>query len=672
LIAVRQLILRGWRVLLQLAALGVAVVAANAFYIFSMLADMILNSGGNIALVNSRFNLGVFEHYAARISVPNTLALASFYYSTIDQQWRVVAVAATLVPILLIGLLLLARRPTIGSKFYAGLALVVLGVWLVDGIVIAPGLYESFRNVVPGLRSFVEPDYFSPLYIFGAFVMLAAWVRLGARAYAPLWNVAIWIVALGGIVAFLPINGPGSGMPQTGQPRQYAEFSRARVPGYTLWMPPDRGVKYRWSAYVINGFTSLNSPSDALGPSMAESVGKGTERVETRLSRGFLNTELRTVERLAPLMSVGTVAISADSTSPYFQWPNYEVVGSLDTLRALEDRGFLIPRSDQTDVGVHLVTATTRHFLPELGAYDQPLEVNGFDDYMWRFAVDTNPQYRPIAIDLTRVQARKLGLQRLAAPHVRSQYVPITQFDGTTHCLGTDKIQPLAHPSRPLSVETSETPMCYVVVLRHLHDIAAFQVFPHATWFFSTMIRYQGKTRHDWDTDPLQPAVEMPAWPQSAWVMLRVPQYAHATIDGIELKTVRMSQLRPLPLPPHTCKASGVTWSESNPMSYEIAGDLRGKCTVVFRQSFSPIWAISVTSGAATVRDHLQIDGFANGWIVDGSGPVTFRIVNRALYPYIAGIALTLVTILLAFGFAIGSRIRAAATRRAGRVPSPA
>ncbi|HZZ01035.1 MAG TPA: hypothetical protein VFE36_15850, partial [Candidatus Baltobacteraceae bacterium] len=528
-----------------------------------MFADMVLNSGGNITLVNSRFNIGVFEHYAERVTVPNTLALASFYYSTIDQQWRIVGIAATLVPILLIGLLLLARRPSIHSKFYAGLALALVGVWLVDGIVMAPAFYEWFRNAVPGLRSFVEPDYFSPLYIFGAFVMLAAWARIGARAYAPLWNVAIWVVAIGGVVAFLPINGPGSGMQQTGQPRQYAEFSRARVPGYTLWMPPDRGVRYRWSSYVINGFTSLNSPSDALGPSMAESVGKGTERIETRLSRGFLNTELRTVKRLAPLMSVGTVAISADSLSPYFQWPNYEVVGSLDTLSRLEREGFLVPRSDQTDQGVHLVTATTRDFLPELGVYDRPLAIDGFDAFMWRAAVDANPDYRPIAIDLTPAQMRDLGLQRLDAPRVTSQYIPITQFDGATHCLGTDTVTPLDHPARPISVETSETPACYVFVLRRFKDIAALQVFPHASWFFSTMIRYQGKYRHDWDADPLQPAVELPPWPKSAWIMLRVPQYAHATIDGIELKTVQTSQLKSLPLPAHTCTSSNVTWKES-------------------------------------------------------------------------------------------------------------
>jgi len=672
LIALREVILRGWRVLLHLAALCVAVVAANAFYIFSMLADMVLNSGGNIALVNSRFNIGVFQHYAERVSVPNTLSLTSFYYSTIDRQWAIVVAASMLLPILLVGLLLLARRPSLSSKFYAGVALVLLGIWLVDGIVIAPVLFEWFRNAVPGLRSFVEPDYFSPLYIFGALVMLATFARLGARAYSPLWNVAIWIVAIGGVMPFLPLKGGLAGMPQTGQPRQYTDFSRARVPGYTLWMPPDRGVQYRWSPYVINGFTSLNSPSDALGPSMAESLGKGTERIESRLSQGFLNTEVRTVERLAPLMSVGTVAISADSLSPYNIWPNYEITGSLDTLARLEKDRFLVPRTDETDVGVHLITTTSSRFLPELGVYDEPLAMNGFDAFMWRNAFDTNTGYRPIAMDLTRAQARKLGLVTLNVPRTTSVFVPITRFDGLTGCGGLDKLVPLDHPTVPFNVETQNWPVCYLFTIRNIRDIAALQIVPRANLLFQTTLRYQGKTRFDWDVDPLHPAVEIPPWVKSAAVMLRVQPQSHATIWGFTLQTVPKSKVRPLALPAHTCTSMGVTTSEANPMSYEISGDIHGKCTVIFRQSYSPIWTMSVASGTATVGDHIQVDGFANAWIVDASGPVTFRIVNRALYPYVAGLILTIVSVLLALGFGIRSRIRAAATRRASRVPSPA
>jgi hypothetical protein len=674
LIAVRQLFLKGWRVLLHLAALAVAVVAANAFYVFSMAAEALLNAGGNIALVNSRFNLGVFLHYAARVTVPNTLSLASFYYSSIDHQWRIVAIASWLLPILLIGLVLLARRPTVHSKFYAGLALALLGIWLVDGIVIAPSFYDWFRNAVPGLRSFVEPDYFSPMYIFGAFVMLSAWSRLGARAYAPLWNAAVWIVAVGGVVAFLPIDGPASGMPQTGQPRQYTEFSRARVPGYTLWMPPDRGVQYRWSPYIINGFTSLNSPSDALGPSMAESLAPGTGRVESRLSQGFMDGELRTVKHLAPLMSVGTVAIAADSLSPLLEWPNYEIVGSLDTLARLERQGFLRPRSDETDVGVHLVTATVPSFLPELGAYDEPVAIDGFDNFMWRSAIDANLAYRPIAIDLGSDKTPGgIQLKSVDAPKVLGRYVPATAFEGKTRCGDADPIEAI---DRTGAVQLNATPtssVCLVLKLRSIHDMSALQVIPHVTaGYVVPALRLWGKDRYDWDEDPTVPALEVPQWPKAAAILLKVPQGGAATIDGVEMRWLPASAIRNLPLPAHTCNASNVTTSESNPMSYSIGADLRGRCTIVFRQSFAPVWRISIGSGSATVHDHLQVDGFANGWIVDGSGPVTFHIVNVLLYPYVWGLALTVVSLLLALGFAIRSWLRAAATKRSATVPSPA
>jgi len=91
----------------------------------------------------------------------------------------------------------------------------------------------------------------------------------------------------------------------------------------------------------------------------------------------------------------------------------------------------------------------------------------------------------------------------------------------------------------------------------------------------------------------------------------------------------------------------------------------------VFRQSFAPIWALFASGGSAKVLGHLQVDGFANGWIVDASGPVTFRIVNRALFAYAGGMVLTIACLLLALGLAIRSQLRRAA-RRAGRVPSPA
>ena len=402
-IAVREVWLRGARTIEPLLGLLVVVVAANAFYIFSMLADIKFNAGGNIALVNQRFNIGTFLHYATNVGIFNTVRLQSFYYTSIARQPFVVVLGCAVLPLLLLGLLLLVRRPALRSPFYLGLAFALFEeLWLVDGIAIAPAAYTWFHIAVPGMRSFVEPDYFSPLFIFGAFVMLAASIRVGVRAYGGACRVAVWILALAGIVPFLPVAGGASGMPQTGQPRQYRAFSQAHVQGNTLWLPPNRGVQYRWSPYTINGFTSLNSPSDALGPAMAEAVAPGTLRVQSRLAGAFLGVQTKTARALAPLLGVGTIAIAADSYSPDLQWPDPEVTSSLETLRLLQRSGFITARSDDVDVNVDLVTATTRPPQPEIGVYDEPVDAGGYDNFMWRSVLAPSAQYSPVMQPISR------------------------------------------------------------------------------------------------------------------------------------------------------------------------------------------------------------------------------------------------------------------------------
>lgn len=671
-IAIRHLILYGWRSIVALAGLGAAVVAVNAFYVFSMIADMLVNSGGNIALVNSRFNIGVFEHYAQRVTIPNTLAMASFFYSSIDEQWRFVALAASLLPIMLGALLLLARRPALRSRFYAGLLLALLGVWLVDGIVIAPGFYQWFRDAIPGLRSFVEPDYFSPLYLFGAFVMLAAWARLGARAYAGLWDVAVWVLVAGGIVPFLPINGPKSGMPQTGQPRQYAEFSRAKVPGNTLWLPPYRGVQYRWSPYEMNGFTSLNSPSDAIGPTMAEAVGQGAGLVQERLADGFIHGQTHVVRSLAPLMSIGTVAIAADSLNATHDWPNWDVLGALQTLDLLERDGFLKARSDERDVGVHLVTATTTHFLPEVGVYDAPVSGGNFTDLAWWSVLDHRPgDYRPMLVETADSQAEPAGTTRWSTLHVQRRSFTPGEFTGITDCAGETKPVPVDPKSRELTVSADQYGKCLVMALPDFRTVralqATFDLDPPGVALPIVMLLGKGFSV---SMDSSLVPVEIPQWPLRVFLAVKLFPNTTVTIKGMTLSWMAQSVPSAATAPPHTCSTSDLRWSKNNPMSYALEGTVSGRCTVVFRQAFAPIWTLSGTG--AKVLDHVQVDGFANGWTIDASGPVSLRIVNRAVYAYGVGLAVTIASVLLALGLGVASSLRRIAMRRASRAPSPA
>ena len=668
-VAVREILMRGARTIEPLLALAAAVVATNAFYIFSMLADLRFNAGGNIALVNQRFTIGTFLHYSTNVGLFNTLRLQSFYYTTIARQPFLVALGCAILPLLLLGLVLLARRPTLRSPFYLGLLFALFGLWLVDGIVIAPAAYTWFHFAVPGMRSFVEPDYFSPLYIFGAFVMLAAALRVAVRAYGGVCRIAVWILALSGIVPFLPLAGGASGMPQTGQPRQYRAFSQAHVQGNTLWLPPDRGVQYRWSPYTINGFTSLNSPSDALGPAMAESVAPGTIRVQGRLSDAFLSVQPKTARALAPIMNVGTIAIAADSYSPSLQWPDPEVTSSLETLRLLQRSGFIASRSDGIDVNVHLVTATTRPPQPEIGVYDEPVDAGGYENFMWR-TVLTPPSaaYTPMAADLT--PDTTMGDARLppAPPPVLSQRtIPVSQF------------RDCAHPRRrtrtsgaSLFVQTYLEPRCFSLPLPSLAHVAALQAVLDAEPQGVAQIQLdflRGRRDAIW-VDPQLPAQEVPVGTRSAHLTVHVPPYGITTLRGATLRWASPSAVAPLK-PPKTCSASRVSWSEQNPLAYTVDATISGRCTVVFRQSFAPIWQLQRVRGTATVLGHLQIDGFANGWVVSGSGPVTFRIVNLALVAYAGGMVLTIACVLLALGLAVRSAL-ARTSPRTSRVQSPA
>lgn len=654
-IAVREVCLRGWRVLADLALLAVAVIATNAFAVFTMLADAWFNSGGNIALVNQRFDMGTFLHYATNVGLFSTLRLQSFYYTTIARQPIFVQIGVTVLPLLLLGLLLLARRPTLRSPFYLGLAFALLGLWLVDGIAIAPALYTWFHFAIPGLRSFVEPDYFSPLFIFGAFVMLAAALRIGARAYGGVWRLAVWIMALSGIVPFLPVAGGVSGMPQTGQPRQYRAFSQARVQGNTLWLPPDRGVQYRWSPYVINGFTSLNSPSDAIGPTMAEWVAPGTARVQTRLADAFLNVQPKTAAAMAPIMGVGTIAIAADSYSPDFQWPDPEVTASLETLGRLQRSGFITARRDFRDVNVNLVTATTRPPLPEIGIFGEPADAGGFENFMWRavLAPKSDVRYTPATADIAPdARFASAPLPTLAAPPVLQRVVPLAAF---RPC---DRPRKHAPPVAALRVQTKLEPRCFVIPLPSLAHVAAFQALLDAQPDGIAQVQLAFARRGGdivW-VDPSLPAQEVPPGTVAAHLTVRVPPYSIATLRRAIVRWVPRVPMSPQKLP-QTCAASNVAWSEQNPLAYTVEGTVRGRCTVVFRQSFAPIWRMWPARGSARAIAHLQIDGFANGWMVDGSGPVTFRIVNLALYAYAAGMFCTLACVLLAAALSVRSAL---------------
>jgi hypothetical protein len=537
-------------------------------------------------------------------------------------------------------------------------------LWLVDGIVIAPSAYEWFRTAIPGLRSFVEPDYYSPFFILGAFVMLASSLRLGARI-VPLTAAAIWFVALAGIVPFLPVGRPLAGMPQTAQPRQYADFSRTHVLGNTFWMPADRDVTYRWSPYVINGFTSLNSPSDAIGPTMREWVSDGTDRLQSRMAEALEVGQLNTVKALSPLLGVGTIAVAADSLGPQQQWPNYEVDGSLATLHRLAPGGFVSSIVEQRDDGVRLVVATTQPPPLEIGVYDPPLAFASFDDFFWWQIAAPQSSYRPMSADLLAPQVGGVRLQVAPHPPLRTLRLSASAFSAIGNCRG--KTTPLPKERRTqLVLTTADTLGCVSMSLpnprRYRAIEFAFRLHHKAVIF--PWVSFSDK-RQTHFVDGTHNISEVPYWANRVTLMGIAPPHQRVLLDGVDVRW--LSRRARLPAASGDCVRSDVHSWEMNPLIYAVSGNIQGTCSVVFRQSFAPVWQLW-TRGSAGVAGHFQADGFANGWIVRGTGPVTLYAVNVLIVPYCIGMAITLACIILTAAIALLSLVRrfdAAGSRRA-------
>jgi hypothetical protein len=155
---------------------------------------------------------------------------------------------------------------------------------------------------------------------------------------------------------------------------------------------------------------------------------------------------------------------------------------------------------------------------------------------------------------------------------------------------------------------------------------------------------------------------EVPPLARQMTLIAIVLTHQHVTFDGITIHWLaRSAAWQP---PPSTCEQTGVRSWEVNPMVYALSGDLRGTCSVIFRQSFAPVWALW-SHGPVRVDAHFQADGFANGWIVRPSGMVTIYAVNVLIVPYCAGLLISLACLLLTVVVAFR-----AINRRLGAAPS--
>lgn len=99
-----------------------------------------------------------------------------------------------------------------------------------------------------------------------------------------------------------------------------------------------------------------------------------------------------------------------------------------------------------------------------------------------------------------------------------------------------------------------------------------------------------------------------------------VIQYRAVALEPASPITVELTPAFPEPEPP------SVSWSRESPARYLIEiRDARGPFVLVLAESYAPGW----TLGGLPVgwkAEHLEVDGYANGWRIDGSGDAALAL----------------------------------------------
>jgi len=91
-------------------------------------------------------------------------------------------------------------------------------------------------------------------------------------------------------------------------------------------------------------------------------------------------------------------------------------------------------------------------------------------------------------------------------------------------------------------------------------------------------------------------------------------------------------------------QAATTSWRMANGTDFRGVLEVHGSSMLVFLQSYDPGWRLVVSGNGSSVSSHVVVNGFANGWLVNGSGNVPWELVyapQRAfIASYIVGIVL--------------------------------
>lgn len=150
--------------------------------------------------------------------------------------------------------------------------------------------------------------------------------------------------------------------------------------------------------------------------------------------------------------------------------------------------------------------------------------------------------------------------------------------------------------------------------------------------------------------------------------------YSFAAPDGPAVNRFDNVEVSAVPLPSTVLLVKGEAAGVAEPI-LEVAGvtetsaagtirGLAGTAWLVVPQAYDPGWRLELRplgDGRVRVARHTTVDGFANGWLIEGSGDAVFAVVYRGPHSLAVGFLVT------AIGAAVAAGLGLRRQRREGR-----
>jgi hypothetical protein len=95
-------------------------------------------------------------------------------------------------------------------------------------------------------------------------------------------------------------------------------------------------------------------------------------------------------------------------------------------------------------------------------------------------------------------------------------------------------------------------------------------------------------------------------------------------------------------------QAATSSWQMINGTHFRGVLQVHGSSILVFSQSYDPGWRLVAFGAGSSVSSHLVVNGFANGWLVNGAGTVPWELVFAPQRAFVAGYIVATVLLLSA------------------------